>query len=195
MPTKTNKTTVKRAAQRASYDDHLIKQIISECLIGHLSFVTHHHSHSIPMPFWHSGEYLYCHCSVNSRLTRLVDHGDVCISFAIIDALVLAKSAFRHSFNYRSVVVYGQFSAVNDDREKMYAMQQFMNLFDKQRWNKIRTPNKKELNATALLKLRLTETVAKVRTGPPKDKQADLNHPVWAGIIPKYSVYGTPEPH
>ena len=193
--TKTKRTTVTRAPQRASYDIQLLQEIIKESIIGHLSFNHDNSVHSIPMPFWCIGAYLYCHCSVGRRLSKLVDsHQDSCISFAIIDALVLAKSAFRHSFNYRSVVIYGQFELVIDNQEKMKAMKKFMELFDKERWGEARIPNKKELNATAILKLPLKEAVTKMRKGPPNDKKADLDREVWTGIIPKLYSYGKPEP-
>lgn len=193
MLAKTKRTTVNRSPERASCDEQFIKKIITECVIGHLSFSFEDSVHSIPMPFWHIKDYLYCHCSVNSRLANLVDQRDVCISFAIADALVFAKSAFRHSFNYRSVVVYGKFELVKDSHEKIQIMKNFLELFDKTRWNKIRIPNVKEINATAILKLPLTEAVAKTRSGPPNDLKTDLDRDVWSGIIPKKYSYGEPE--
>ena len=192
--TKTKRTTVTRISKRASYDKQLVHKIITEAVIGHMSFYYNGSVHSIPLPFWCIEDYLYCHFSVNSRLVGLAeDENDVCISFTIVDGLVFAKSAFRHSMNYRSAVVYGQFELLHDDAEKIKAMKQFMNLFDEKRWDRVRAPNKKELNVTAILKLPLKEAVVKIRQGPPMDKKMDLDRDVWAGIIPKLYSYGKPE--
>lgn len=190
----TRRTTINRVATRASYDCKLIKETIKTCIIGHLSFLYNNSVHSIPLPFWCVDEYIYCHCSAQSQIASLSDATSICVSFAIIDALVMAKSAFRHSFNYRSVVVYGEFTTVECDQEKMKAMENFMSLFDKDRWNKIRIPNKKELNATAILKLPLHESVAKIRSGPPNDLKSDKARDVWSGIIPRLYSYGSADP-
>lgn len=163
---KTKRTTVTRTPKRASYDRQLLDEIITAAIIGHLSFYYDGSAHSIPLPFWCIEDYLYCHCSVNSRLVGLSENkNDVCISFAIVDGLVFAKSAFRHSMNYRSALVYGQFELADDDAEKINAMKQFMNLFDEKRWDMVRAPNKKEWNATAILKLPLKEAVVKCDRG------------------------------
>lgn len=193
MLNKTKRTTVKRMATRALYDLQLIKEIIKTCVIGHLSFFYDDSVHSIPLPFWCIEEHVYCHCSVASRIVFLVGLENICVSFAIVDALVLAKSAFRHSFNYRSVVLYGKFTLVECNQEKMLAMKKFMELFDEDRWNRIRIPNEKELNVTTILKLPLNEAVAKMRSGPPNDLEADKALDVWSGIIPKIYSYGNPE--
>lgn len=193
MLNKTKRTTVNRVANRASYDSQSIKEIIKTCVIGHLSFFHDDSVHSIPLPFWCIEEDIYCHCSQAGRIASLVEAPSICVSFAIVDALVLAKSAFQHSFNYRSVVVYGKFASVDQTQEKMMAMKKFMELFDSERWNKIRIPNEKELNATTILKLPLNEAVAKTRSGPPNDLETDKNLDVWSGIIPKVYSYGSPE--
>lgn len=192
---KTARTTVKRKSSRARYDRDLLYQIIQEAIIGHLAFYDGANVHSIPMPFWRDGDYLYLHCSVESRLTMLAKMPqEVCISFTILDGLVFAKSAFSHSMNYRSAVVYGQFQLVPDAQDKFNAMRKFMEFFDKERWHIARQPNQKELNATAVLRIPLEEAVVKVREGAPIDKEADQKLDVWTGIIPYYRVIGAPIP-
>lgn len=192
--TKTEKTKVKRTPKRASYDRDLLNTIIDSIIIGHISFNNSSGNHSIPMPFWRDGDFMYCHCSVNSRLINLAQpHNEVCISFAIVDGLVFAKSAFHHCMNYRSAVVYGQFEIVNSDDDKCDAMKKFIDLLDKNRWDMIRKPNKKELNATTVLRIPLQEAVTKVRVGPPLDKDADKKLDTWSGVIPYYHTYGDPK--
>lgn len=172
---KTKRTTVTRMPKRAVYDTKQLYAIIDEAIIGHLAFCADADIHSIPLLFWRADRYLYSHCSVNSRLVNLVNNkDDVCISFAIMDGLVLAKSAFHHSVNYRSVVVYGKFSLVNTDVEKLQAMQKLMDKFDEKRWQQIRQPNQKELNATAILKMSLQEAMVKMRQGPPQDNPSGI---------------------
>jgi nitroimidazol reductase NimA-like FMN-containing flavoprotein (pyridoxamine 5'-phosphate oxidase superfamily) len=193
--TKTARTKVNRAPKRAHYDRELLNQIIDEAIIGHLAFYDGNSVHSIPMPFWRMGDFLYLHCSRESRLARLSELAqDVCISFTILDGLVLAKSAFSHSMNYRSVVVYGKFQLVEDATERLDALKAFMNLFDTQRWDVARQPNCKELAATAVLKLPLEEAAVKMRQGPPSDKAEDQSLSVWSGVIPLSHVYGEPIP-
>lgn len=192
---KTSKTTVNRLPARASYDKELLNSIIDEAKCGHLAFSLDNQPHSIPMLFWRDDEWLYCHCSTVSRLKQLVGQ-DVCISFAIVDGYVYAKSAFHHSMNYRSAVIYGQFEQIADESaEKLSALNGLIDLFDESRWDKIRQPDRKELNATAVLKLKLTEAVTKVRSGPPSDKTSDEQLDVWAGVIPLLHSYGTPQTH
>lgn len=192
---KTDKTKVKRLPARASYDRDLLNSIIDEAKCGHLAFSLDNQVHSIPMLFWRDEDYLFCHCSTVSRLKQLISI-DVCISFAIVDGYVYAKSAFHHSMNYRSAVIYGQLEQIADDTpEKLSALKKLIDLFDESRWDKIRQPDRKELNATTILKLKLTEAVVKTRSGPPSDKTEDENLEVWAGVIPVLHQYGTPQTH
>ena len=192
--TQTKRTSIRRHKDRASYDLTLIQSIIEDCVIGHIAFDHEGSKHSIPMPLWCVGDYMYCHSAINGRLANLAGEQTVCVSFAIVDAVVMAKAALRHSLNYRSVVVYGQFEPVEANTEKLIALEQFMTLFDidEYRWAKVRQPSRKELNATAMMKLSLSESVAKVRTGPAHDVGADLAIDVWAGIVPKLHTYGEP---
>ncbi len=190
---KTNRTTIKRIPKRANYDSDKINAVIDEAVIGHLAFKMADSVHSIPLPFWQYGGYLYFHCSIQSRLTRLVEQGQqVCISFTILDGLVFAKSALHHSMNYRSVVVYGQCESVLDRDEKFKSLERFMAVFDQKRWQDVRQPNRKELNATGMLRILLTEAVLKQRIGPAEDLKSDLKRDVWSGIIPVKHIHLTP---
>lgn len=182
---KTPRTTVKRMPKRAAYEHDKIVAVIQEAIIGHMAFTSESGVHSIPLPFWHDNGYIYCHFSIQSRLKNLgVEKQDVSISFTILDGLVLAKSALHHSMNYRSVVVYGQCEPVIENAEKFQQLKQFMDVIAPERWQDIRQPNHKELNATAMLKLPLTEAVIKQRVGIAEEKKSDLTRKVWAGIIP-----------
>lgn len=192
----TPRTQIKRQPDRGSYDKEFIKGIINECLIGHLAFNLAGSVHSIPLPFWCYQDAIYFHCSIASRLVKLTESkSDCCISFTIVDGYVLAKSAIKHSMNYRSAVLYGRPELATTEQEKLSAFEIFINLLEKNRWSSIRIPNHKELNATAMLKISLTEAVAKMRQGPPKDLQADLALNIWAGVIPITKEQGSPIPH
>ena len=191
----TQLTKVKRQPKRASYALPFIKAIIEECIIGHMAFMMDKQAHSIPLPFWVYADHLYCHCAIQSRLIQLAQSSQkVCISFSITDGYVLAKSAIKHSMNYRSAVVYGSFNLVENHDEMQQAFATFINIIQNDRWQQVRQPNKKELNATCMLKIPLTEAVAKSRTGPPHDLKSDLKRHVWSGEIPIYTNKGEPVP-
>jgi uncharacterized protein len=192
----TTNTKVNRTANRASYDKELFNSIVDEANIGHIAFKNSNQIHSIPMIVWRHQDFLFFHCSIGSRLCNLAQHSeDICISFAIVDGMVFAKSAFRHSLNYRSAVIYGKCQLVGSTKEKLEALQQMFALYDKNRWEQIRRPNKQEINATALIKIPISEAVVKVRSGPPNDKEEDRNLDIWSGIIPYIRQKGVPIPH
>lgn len=193
--TKTAKTKVNRKSKRASYDRKFIYDTIDEIIIGHLAFQLNGEVHSIPLPFWRIDNYLYCHCSIQSRLVKLVENKTkVAISFSQVDAMVLAKSAVHHSMNYRSVVLYDIFSLVTDDQTKTNVFAKFVNFVANDRYKEVRPPNRKELNSAALLKIEISEAVAKSRSGMPKDKKSDLDSNVWSGIVPVVRTNGFPVP-
>ena len=182
---KTTKTTIKRNTARGSYDQAVIFDIIDAVKVGHLAFKLDSTIHSIPMAFWREGDFAYCHCSTDSRLVQLAQSNEeVCVSFAAVDEIVLAKSAFSHSLNYHSVVVYGQFEMLSSQDEKLKLMKEFINSVGTNRWDEIRQPNQQEIDATAILKLSLQESVAKIRKGPPVETNDDKDIKAWAGIKP-----------
>jgi hypothetical protein len=193
----TTKTKVNRTASRASYDKDVFASIVDDVKFGHLAFTDDKGVHSVPMLFWRDSNFVYFHSSVGSRLAKLPEtKQDICISFAVIDGYVFAKSAFRHSVNYRSAVIYGQCKLVpNNSPEKLEAFKALVDLYAKERWEQIRQPSPEELAATALLKLPIIEAVVKVRSGPPNDKEDDRSLDVWAGVIPYVRVPGEPEQH
>jgi len=192
----TKRTKVNRTATRSSYDKELFNTIVDEIKFGHIAFSNDSGVHSIPMLVWRNNDYLYFHCSAGSRLAKLAEaQTDICISFATIDGYVFAKSAFKHSVNYRSAVIYGKCELVNDNAEKLETFKKLIELYDKNRWRQVRTPGAEELAATALLKLPIVEAVVKVRSGPPVDKEGDKQLDVWAGVIPYLHQTGAPVQH
>src|SRR5947207_608035 len=182
--TPTERTTLKRLPKRAEYDRATIYDILDEAFICHVGFNIDGKPVVIPTSYARIGDELYIHGSAASRMLRSLEQGiDVCVTVTLIDGLVLARSAFHHSINYRSVVVFGNAKAVDDLDEKSAALHAFTDHVVPERWEEIRWPNESELRATLVLKLSLVEVSAKVRTGPPLDDDEDYSLPVWAGVI------------
>ena len=149
----------------------------------------------IPTGYAHSGDRIYIHGSAASRMLRTLDQGvDVCVTVTLVDGFVLARSAFHHSMNYRSVVVLGKARLVTDPDEKRNALRSFTNHIVPGRWEEVRQPTEQELKATSVLSLMLDEVSAKVRTGPPIDDEEDYAFPVWAGVVPIRSQVDQPVP-
>ena len=189
------RTKVKRYPDRGVYDRPTIDAILDEALVCHLGFVHDGHPYVIPTLFARVGDELYVHGSAASRMLRSLRHGvDVCLTVTLIDGIVLARSIFHHSTNYRSVVVLGHASPVHDQDEKRRAMESFSERVLPGRWAEVRPPTSSELKATSVLRLPLVEASAKVRSGPPKDEEEDYELPVWAGVIPLRLAAGAPEP-
>lgn len=181
----TEKTKLRRLPKRGSYDRELIHQILDEAFICHVGFVAEGQPYVIPTGYGRVGETLYLHGSGASRMLRNLSKGiDVCVTVTLTDGLVLARSAFHHSMNYRSVVVLGQATVVEAEEEKLIALEALSNHIIPLRWAEVRAPNEQELKATLVLALPLSEVSAKVRTGPPLDDEDDYALPVWAGVIP-----------
>jgi len=149
--------------------------------------------HAIPTIHWREGQYLYIHGAKASRLLKALTQGEACITITLVDGLVLARSAMHHSMNYRSVVIYGRFEVVNDPEEKQHKLQTFVNGLYPGRWETLRPISAKELNATSILRIALTEASAKVRNQGVKDDEEDLGWPVWAGVIPLHTETGAPQ--
>lgn len=183
--TPTDRTSVRRLPKRASYDRAVVYQILDEGFICHVGFVVDGKPFVIPTAYGRVGDTLYLHgAKANRMLKALAAGAEACVTVTLIDGLVLARSAFHHSMNYRSVVVFGRASAVEDPREKLDAMRAFSEHLIPGRWSEVRQPSERELAATLVLALPLAEVSAKVRAGAPVDDEEDLTLPVWAGELP-----------
>jgi uncharacterized protein len=181
----TDRTRLKRLPNRGSYERDLVNQILDEGLVCHVGFVANGSPVVIPTGYGRSGDTLYIHGSAASRMLRALAGGmSVCVTVTLLDGLVLARSAFHHSMNYRSVVVFGTASVVGDASEKIEALRAITEHIVPGRWAQVREPDEDELRKTLVLKLPLAEASAKVRTGPPIDDEPDYSLPVWAGEIP-----------
>jgi len=189
----TPRTTLKRLPQRGIYDRELIEQILDEGFICHVGFAVDGQPFVIPTGYARVGDSLLIHGSQASRMLRTLGEGiDVCVTVTLIDGLVLARSAFHHSMNYRSVVVFGRATVIEDLAKKIEALRALSEHMIPGRWDDVREPNERELQLTTVLSLPLTEASAKVRTGPPLDDEEDYELSVWAGVIPLRLVAGSP---
>ena len=182
---KTERTKVKRIPKRGVYERETINQILDEAFICHVGFTIDDKPFVIPTGYARDGDRLLIHGSSASRMLRaLAWEVDVCVTVTLIDGLVLARSAFHHSMNYRSVVIFGKANFVKDEGEKLEALRLFTEHIIPNRWSEIRPPNESELKATMVLSLPIEEASAKIRTGNPVDDEADYALDVWAGVIP-----------
>jgi nitroimidazol reductase NimA-like FMN-containing flavoprotein (pyridoxamine 5'-phosphate oxidase superfamily) len=192
-PTPTERTRIVREPQRAVYDRAEIYKILDEGFVCHVGFTADSQTYVIPTMFARVVDNIYFHGSAASRMLRNLSVGlSVCITVTLADGLVLARSVFNHSMNYRSVVALGTATLVDIPTEKLDALRAFTEKILPGRWNDARQPNEKELKATSILKLSLTEVSAKVRTGPVEDDADDYALPVWAGIVPLRLVADAP---
>jgi nitroimidazol reductase NimA-like FMN-containing flavoprotein (pyridoxamine 5'-phosphate oxidase superfamily) len=181
----TDKTAVRRLPQRGAYDRETVYGILDEGLVCHVGFVVEGQPFVIPTAYGRGGDELFIHGSRASRMLKAVREGvQVCVTVTLLDGLVMARSAFHHSMNYRSVVVFGTARLVESEEEKLSALRAFTEHVAPARWNEVRTPTRQELNATLVLALPLNEASAKLRTGPPVDDEEDYALPVWAGVLP-----------
>ena len=192
---KTDRTTLKRLPARGFYDHELVFKILDEGFICHIGFNVDGRPVVIPTGYARVDEKLYIHGSQASRMLRTLKTGvDACVTVTLVDGLVLARSAFHHSINYRSVVIFGQAKLVDDAQEKVAALVAFSEHVIRGRWDDVREPTEQELKATTVLSLELAEVSAKVRTGPPLDDEEDYELPIWAGVVPLRVVAGEPIP-
>lgn len=190
----TSRTRVVREANRAVYDRETIYQILDDAFVCHVGFSADGQPFVIPTMFARVGEAIYFHGSAASRMLRgLADGLPVCITVTLIDGIVLARSVFNHSMNYRSVVALGRATLIEEPSEKLHALRSFTEKLIPGRWNDARHPNEQELKATSILKLALTEVSAKVRTGAVEDDVEDYIFRVWAGIIPMRLLADAPQ--
>lgn len=193
--TPTPRTTVRRLPKRGVYHREMVHAILDEGLVCHVGFIDGETPVVIPTAYGRHGDTLYLHGSAASRMLRGLAAGiNVCVTVTLLDGLVMARSAFHHSMNYRSVVILGKAVPVNDPAEKLEAMRLFTEHVAPARWKNIRPPSPQELKATAVLALPLEEVSAKVRTGPPVDDEEDMGLPVWAGVLPLRLTAGVPLP-
>ena len=175
---------VKRAANRATYDEKTVHKIIDDAYVAHVGFTMDDRPFVIPMFHAREGRTLYIHASVKSRIyTTLAEGIPVCITFTHIDGLVLARSAFHHSMNYRSVVAHGSCVSVKG-KDKTRAFEVLTNKVAPGRWDECRPITQKEMDVTGLLAFTIEAAAAKIRTGGPKDDKEDYALPIWAGVIP-----------
>ncbi|MBS0351987.1 MAG: pyridoxamine 5'-phosphate oxidase family protein [Proteobacteria bacterium] len=180
----TERTQVKRKPERAQYDRQLINAVIDAALYGVIGFSDGKNVHVIPTAIWRIEDYLYIHGSKASRLLQeLIQGAQACISITHVDALVLARSAFAHSMNYRSVCIYGEFSEA-PEALKQESLRRFIEGLVPGRWQHIRQPTPQELAASVVLRIPLSECVYKGRQGPVVDFAQDMDQPVWAGLAP-----------
>lgn len=191
--TQTKRTKVKRLPDRGRYDRETIDAILDEGFICHVGFVVEGQPYVIPTGYARVGDHIYIHGSAASRMLRNLSQGiDICLTVTLIDGLVLARSAFHHSINYRSVVILGKAELVSDVGEKNAALEALTEHIVPGRWAEVRWPNELELKATTVLKLPIDEASAKIRTGDPKDDEEDYAMDVWAGVLPLELRTGEP---
>ena len=183
--TLTPRTQVKRLPERGVYDRGEIYKILDQGFLCHVGFALDGQPFVIPTGYGRSGDTLYIHGSAASRMLRSLGGGvKVCVTVTLFDGLVLARSAFNHSMNYRSVVVLGTATPVENPEEKIAALRAVSEQIIRGRWDEVRQPTEKELKATTVLALPIEEASAKVRTGPPHDDEEDYQLPIWAGVLP-----------
>ena len=191
MPTP--RTRVVREPDRAVYDREAVNRILDEAFLCHVGFVADGQPFVIPTSYGRDENVLYVHGSAASRMLRNLNQGiPVCITVTLLDGLVLARSIFNHSMNYRSVVILGTATLVGDPEEKLKALRALSEHIIPQRWDDSRRPNEKELKATSILRVPIEEFSAKVRVGPAIDDEPDYSFPTWAGVIPLDTTVGAP---
>jgi nitroimidazol reductase NimA-like FMN-containing flavoprotein (pyridoxamine 5'-phosphate oxidase superfamily) len=191
--TKTEKNRIKRLPKRGQYDRETIYRILDEALICHVGFVENGQPYVIPINFARLEDTILLHGAKASRLLKHIAAGHpICVEATIVDGLVLARSVFHHSVNYRSVVLFGSGYAIEDQQEKLAALKAITDHLIPGRWQETRPPNRKELNATSVVAIRIEAASAKVRVGPPVDDEEDYALPVWAGVLPLHETASAP---
>ena len=181
----TRRTQLRRLSKRGVFDRETIYKILDEAFVCHIGFTIDGKTFVIPTGYARVGDRLLIHGSSASRMLKTISDGiEVCATVTLIDGLVLARSAFHHSVNYRSVIIFGAADLVSGEDEKIEALRAFTEHIVPGRWQDVRPPNKSELRATAVLSLPIQEASAKVRTGDPVDAEEDYALDVWAGVIP-----------
>ncbi|WP_175997186.1 pyridoxamine 5'-phosphate oxidase family protein [Burkholderia stabilis] len=189
----TSRTTIRRLPELANRDRAMLYRIVDDAYVCHIAFNDGQDTHCIPTAHWRRDDNLYIHGSNGSRMIKALTTGaQACVAITLLDGLVLAKSAFSHSMNYRSAVIYGQFEMVEGSVEKLAALDAFMDKIAAGRKHEARPGNSKEINATSVLRIPLAEAAVKISDSLPSDKEEDLALAVWAGILPLKMTRGTP---
>jgi hypothetical protein len=195
---KTSRNQVKRHPERGNYDSSMIYPIVDQALICHVGFVLDNQPYVIPTLHARQEDTLLLHGAKGSRLLRHIEAGgEICIAITILDGIVLARSVFSHSINYRSVVLFGKGVVVEGDAARLQALEAFTDRLIPGRWQDARPPSPVELKQTSIVAVAIESASAKIRTGPPKDNEDDLSLPVWAGVLPLHQIPGAPiaDPH
>jgi nitroimidazol reductase NimA-like FMN-containing flavoprotein (pyridoxamine 5'-phosphate oxidase superfamily) len=192
---RSERVRVRRKPDRARYGHEAVATILDAGLVAHVGFVAVHGPCVLPMAFARVDDALYLHGATGNAMLRALDGADVCVTVTVLDGLVLARSAFHHSMNYRSVVVFGRATTVTDDDEKRAALAALVDQMVPNRSAECRPPTVEELRATRVVRVPLSEASAKVRTGPPIEDPVDLDPPQWwGGVVPVTTVLGEPQP-
>lgn len=190
---KTDRNTVKRAPSRGKYDRKTVFEILDQSLLASIAFTTEQGPVLIPMMFARDGDELLFHGATTSRLMQVLTGGEtVCLSVTIVDGLVLAKSLFHHSMNYRSVTCYGRGREVTDSEGRLRALEKISDKTMPGRWNDARLPSEKEMKATRIAAVSIESASAKVRTGPPSEDSEDVSLPYWSGVVPMRTIADPP---
>ena len=191
----TARTRVVREPHRGIYDREAVNQVLDEGMMCHVGFVVDGQPFVIPTLYGRNGNVLYLHGSVASRMLRNLQQGvPVCVTVTLVDGFVLARSVFNHSMNYRSVVILGTATMVDDPKEKLAALRAVSEHVVPQRWDDARQPVEKELKVTSVLRIPIEEFSANLRVGPPVDDEEDYAFPTWAGVLPLETKTGAPIP-
>jgi hypothetical protein len=192
---RTKRTKLRRLPKRGHHDRETIDAILDEALVAHVAFVHDGRPAVVPTLLARVGDEVYLHGSSASRALRALQAGaEACLEVTLVDGIVLARSAFHHSINYRSAILYGALRAVDDAEERTRALEAFTEKLIPGRWAHVRWPTRQELKATAVLALRIQEGSAKIRTGPPGDDDEDYALDAWAGVVPLRVSAGAPQP-
>jgi nitroimidazol reductase NimA-like FMN-containing flavoprotein (pyridoxamine 5'-phosphate oxidase superfamily) len=190
---KTSRNQVKRHPERGNYDSSMIYPIVDQALICHVGFVMGNQPYVIPTLHARQEDSLLLHGAKGSRLLKHIESGgEICIAITIVDGIVLARSVFSHSINYRSVVLFGKGVLVEGQAARLQALETFTERLIPGRWRDARPPSPVELKQTTIVAVAIETASAKIRTGPPKDNEDDLHLPVWAGVLPLLQIPGAP---
>ncbi|GAA1699804.1 pyridoxamine 5'-phosphate oxidase family protein [Nonomuraea maheshkhaliensis] len=193
MLSTTPRTTLGRSKERGSTDRDDLYEVLDTGLVCHLGVIVNGHPMVVPTGYGRVGGTLYLHGSTGALSLRAGEGTDVCVTVTHLDGIVLARSIFHHSVNYRSAIVYGRARLVTDEDERMEGLRALAEQLAPGQWDYVRKPSRKELAATAVLALPLDEASVKIRRGGPVDEEEDYGLPVWAGVLPLVTSWGEPE--